>query len=1020
MSWSRRTPLVPLLAAGLVLAAAPARAQYFGRNAVQWERFHFEVLKTQHFDIYYYAEGKDAAEQAGRMAERWYARLSRILDFKFQERQPLILYASHAQFQQTNTVGGPPGEGTGGVTEAFKRRIVLPVGASLAETDHVVGHELVHAFQYAMTGQGRITSSNYPAALRMPLWLIEGMAEYLSLGPVDPQTAMWMRDAAQRDKLPTIRRLNSARYFPYRYGQALWAYLAGRFGDQILGQVLRSIGPRNTDAETVLKSVLGIDEKTLSKDWHAAIKAAYQAEATGRKGPEEYGRALVTAKGEGGRLNVGPALSPDGTRVAFLSERDLFSIELFVADVKSGRVQHRLSHTVTDPHLESLQFISSAGAFDQTGQRIALGTTAKGRPSLLIVDAQSGRSIKEVAFPELGEILTPSWSPDGKSVAFSAVVAGFTDLYRYDLEEGKLTRLTHDAYADLQPAWSRDGKTLAFVSDRFSTKLATLELGNYRLALLDLASGEVRPLPGFERAKNLNPQWSPSGESLYFLSDRSGASNIYRLELATGALYQLTDLLTGASGITSASPALSAAATANRLAYSVYREDRYEIYTIDGAETLTGTPVSGGEPAQAGLILGGKATGSVVTAIENPTRGLAAANSFAPAPYKAKLGLDYVGQAPVTAGVTGFGSFVSGGIAMSFSDMLGNHNLGTIVQAESVSGFTDIGALLAYTNRSRRLQWGVQMAQAPYVTGGYSTGISSLDGQPVYVEQSVIERQIERSLGGIAYYPFNPGLRVEGYAGVRHLSFDSRLETAVFDLNTGQLVANERQDLPTLASLTLGEGGLALVGDSSAFGATSPVVGQRFRFEVSPVVGSVNYTGILADFRQYLMPVRLVTLAGRIMHFGRYGSGGEDPRMTQLYLGYPSLVRGYDVGSFSPSECGSSADGSCPVFDRLVGSRILLANAEIRVPLLAATPARKRNPYGPVPVEIGVFFDAGVAWDSKSKPKLFGGERDMVKSVGAVARINLFGALIFEIDYAKPLDRPGKGAFFQFNFLAGF
>ena len=1018
---SRSRLLFPILVAAALLAVTPAQAQYFGRNPVQWERFKFEVLKTEHFDIYYYAEGKDAAGQVGRMAERWYTRLSGILDFEFKERQPLVLYASHPQFQQTNTIGGPPGEGTGGVTEAFKRRIVLPVGASLAETDHVVGHELVHAFQYAMTGQGRVSSTNYPAALRMPLWFIEGMAEYLSLGPVDPHTAMWMRDAAERDKLPTIRKLGGARYFPYRYGQALWAYLAGRFGDRVLGQVLRGIRPRATDAEVILKEALGIDHEALSKDWHAAIKAAYQADSEKARGPEAYGKVLVAEKGQGGRLNVGPALSPDGERVAFLSERDLFSIEVFVASAKSGRVEHRLSKSVTDPHLESLQFISSAGAFDPTGQRLALGAIAKGRPLLLIVDARTGSPEKEVAFPELGEVLTPTWSPDGRSVAFSAVVSGFTDLYVYELAAGKLTRLTNDAYADLQPAWSPDGKSLAFVSDRFSTKLETLELGNYRLALFDLATGEIRALPGFEKAKHLNPQWSPTGASLYFLSDRSGTSNIYRLELASGSRFQLTDLKTGASGITALSPALSSASASNRLAYSVYQADHYEIYSIDEAEKLAGTPVTGEEPAAAGLILGGQAKGSVIEALTDPTRGLAKSKSFTMQPYKAKLGLDYVGQSPVTVGVGGaYGTSIGGGIAFSFSDMLGTHNLDTVLQAESVSGFTDIGFMIGYLNRARRLQWGAVISQAPYAIRYSSLLGGTIDGQPVYVEQAQIDRQIDRRLAGIAYYPFNPTLRVEGYAGVRHLSFDSRLETNVFDYYSGQLVAREREDLPAMDPLTLGEASLALVRDTSAFGATSPVVGQRFRLEVSPVVGSVDYTGVLADFRQYLMPVRLVTLAGRALHYGRYGAGGEDPRMNPLFLGYPSQVRGYDFDSFSAAECGSTTDGSCPVFDQLIGSRMLVINVEARMPLFAPFRARRRNPYGPVPVEVGAFFDAGVAWDSKTKPSFAGGDREIVKSVGAVARVNLFGVLVLEIDYAKPLDRPGKGAFFQFNLLAGF
>ena len=129
-------------------------------------------------------------------------------------------------------------------------------------------------------------------------------------------------------------------------------------------------------------------------------------------------------------------------------------------------------------------------------------------------------------------------------------------------------------------------------------------------------------------------------------------------------------------------------------------------------------------------------------------------------------------------------------------------------------------------------------------------------------------------------------------------------------------------------------------------------------------------------------------------------------------------MRGYDTNSFSASECGTAGDGSCPAFDRLLGSRLLVFNLEARFPLLALFGAK--NLYGPIPVEVGGFFDSGVAWDSGSKPDLFGGDRQLVKSVGATARLNLFGFAILQVDYAKPLDRPGKSAFFQFNLLSGF
>jgi hypothetical protein len=227
--------LVLVLFVGLPVPSF-AQGGYFGRNKVQYRTFDFRVLKTDHFDIYYYPEEEAAARTASRMAERWYARLSELLDHDLQGRQPLILYASGPHFRQTNAIQGELGEGTGGVTEAYKRRIILPFAGPLELTDHVLGHELVHAFQYDITGTN--VSSNVAGALALPLWFIEGMAEYLSIGPVDPHTTMWIREAARQERLPDIDDLDNPRYFPYRYGHAVWAYIAGRYGDRAVGAML--------------------------------------------------------------------------------------------------------------------------------------------------------------------------------------------------------------------------------------------------------------------------------------------------------------------------------------------------------------------------------------------------------------------------------------------------------------------------------------------------------------------------------------------------------------------------------------------------------------------------------------------------------------------------------------------------------------------------------------------------------------------------------------------------------------
>src|SRR5919197_628225 len=179
-----RALAVAILVTLVTVHSAPLSAQYFGQNKVQFKKLDFQVLKTEHFDIYYYPQEREGVAIAARMAERWHARLERLVEHTLRGRQPLVLYASHPDFEQTNAIQGELGEGSGGVTEPLRRRIVLPMGGPLADTDHVIGHELVHAFQFDATSNPN-TPPGQNGAERLPLWFIEGMAEYLSLGPLD-------------------------------------------------------------------------------------------------------------------------------------------------------------------------------------------------------------------------------------------------------------------------------------------------------------------------------------------------------------------------------------------------------------------------------------------------------------------------------------------------------------------------------------------------------------------------------------------------------------------------------------------------------------------------------------------------------------------------------------------------------------------------------------------------------------------------------------------------------------------
>jgi Tol biopolymer transport system component len=998
-----------LSAAALLLLPDQSSAQYFGRNKVRYRDFDFRVLKTEHFDLYYYPEEKEAVELAGRMAERWYARLSQVLDHDLSSRQPLILYASHAHFEQTNAISGELGEGTGGVTESLKRRIVMPMAGALAETDHVLGHEIVHAFQYDIAGQGKGGSAM--GALRLPLWFIEGMAEYLSVGPVDPHTSMWLRDAARRDKLPTIGDLDNPRYFPYRYGQALWAYLAGRYGDEVVGRALKT-GLRG-GAENALERVTDTKVKLLSEGWHAAIKEAYAEELSGKAKASEQAKPLVTDR-NAGELNVGPALSPDGQSLVFLSEKSQFAVEMFLADAGTGRVRDRVVKTAADPHFDSLQFIDSSGAFAPDGRRFTFAAVKDGRPALVVRDVEGGNE-REVILKTLDEVHDPTWSPDGKRVAFSGNLGGLLDLYVYDLETDGLKRLTQDAYAEMQPAWSPDGTRIAFVTDRFTTDLATLDFGEYRLGLVDVASGQISPLTTFEGAKSIDPQWSADGRDVFFLSDRGGITNVYRLDVAGGALRQVTDLFTGVSGITALSPALTVAR--DRLVMSVYEDDKHALFALEGQERMAGRDLREARGASAAVLPPrDRNEGEVQELIADPRVGLPRGGAFATQDYSSKLSLDQLSQVSAGVGSDPLGTYVSGGVAFGFSDMLGDHNVGVIAQVDG--GLKDLGGLVGYENRKHRLNWGAVLQQIPYRSGIFRQGITTIDGERALLEEATIFRETHRGASAYASYPLSRSQRFELGAGYRNIGFDVEVERLAASLVTGQILINEREDLPSPSSLNLGEASAALVYDSTVFGATGPILGRRYRLEVAPTLGSLRYTGVLADVRQYVMPLRPYTFAFRLLHYGRYGTGGEDQRLVPLFLGYPNLVRGYDLDSFSASECGPSANGDCPVFDQLVGSRLAVLNAELRFPPFSALGGRRL--YGPVPIDLLAFFDTGVAWTRQDEASFLGGERERVSSVGFGARVNVLGFLIGEVDYVKPLDRPGRGWHWQFNFTAGY
>jgi hypothetical protein len=543
---------------------------------------------------------------------------------------------------------------------------------------------------------------------------------------------------------------------------------------------------------------------------------------------------------------------------------------------------------------------------------------------------------------------------------------------------------------------------------------------------MDTASFEVKALPAFKTGKHIGAQWSPDSSSLFFISDRDGISNLYRIHIGTRAITQLTNLQTGVSGISKWSPALSAATRADRLVYSAFEGGNYAIYAIDGAPALAGTAVNPSiEALNAGLLPPYQRKLDLVRPLlKTPQEGLAGSQQFQKDKYRPKLSLDYIAPPSVGVGLSNFGTMIGGGTALYWSDLLGQHNLMTAFQTSTTSDggkfLNSLSGIGAYENQKSRWNWGFVGGQIPYLTGGYGRSLALIEGQPVIVDETIRYWEISRQAAFTLARPLSRAQRLEFSGGFQNISFDAESRIEVYSAETGDFLGGQKFSPPVPDSLNLGTVNAALVYDTSIFGGTSPFLGQRYRFEAGMAAGTLNYATLLADYRKYVKLAGPLSLAGRVLHYGRYGKDSEDQRLTELSLGYPSLVRGYEPGSFTPSECTITSDQSisCPTFDRLFGSRLLVGNAELRLPLLGfmgVIPSRSVPP-----VETAFFYDAGLAWRSKDLSRALGIPRRPVSSYGATLRFNVLGYFIGQLSYVHANDRPQKSWGWEFSLIPGF
>lgn len=1006
----------------LLLDATTVRGQYFGQNKTAYDRFPFVVKESPHLELYHYTTDS-AADTYLRWAEQWYAMHQELLKDTIAYKNPIVLYNNHADFQQTTAISGGIGVGTGGVTEGLKNRVVMPFMETHGQTNHVLGHELVHAFQYdILKSTDSISLANIQ---NLPLWFVEGMAEYLSIGRDDPNTSMWMRDAVMSGDFPTIKDLNrSSKYFPYRYGQAFWGFVTGVWGDKVVQPLF--VNTAKFGLEYAVDSVLRVDTDSLSKMWKQATFNHYDT-ASLLSMEKPVGRELVN-KENGGRMNISPSVSPDGRYVVFMSEKDVLTTDLYLAEVGSGKVLRKIASTSRAGHIDDFNYLESSGTWSPDGRRFAFTAFSKGETKVIIKNPFTGKTEDEFFVGGVPFLTQPSWSPDGRTIAFVGLVNGVSDIFTVDVKTREVAQLTSDWYSDIQPSWSPDGQRIIFASDRNSWINGRHE-GKMNISVVDINTGHVESMPFFEWANNLNPVFT-NDSTFLFLSDQDGYRNLYGYNPTSGELSRLTDYATGITGITPYSPALSFSGATNMLYYSLYQK---------GAYLLMEGPLAEFTFREVGIAEGPGLPGMLPPAPDPEGDGIPArlaaffsgavlpADSIVTTPYKPKFQLDYIGNTGAGMSTSNFGTALAGGVNMLFSDILGYNQLFTGV---AVNGeIYDVGGVVGFLNQKRQLNWGGSFSHIPYQSGRVSVVPDSIDirGETYQVTNVRYDllRTFEDRASAFAFLPLNRANRFEGSYSVARYAF--RLDR--YNNYYNQLFYKLHQKRERLDgapdSYFINNVNVAYVHDNAVAGLVGPLDGARYRIQADQYFGEVNYQALLVDMRKYFR-LAPFTIGWRGYHYGRYGGDAESERLYPLSVSYPYLVHGYHNLSYQSYEPGSGGDLT---INDLVGSRIFVSNVELRFPF--SGPERLSLIKSRIFLsELALFADGGYAWSSPGyyhgpgesasgqATGFFDGGRKPVFSAGVALRVNLFGQLVLEPYYAIPFQRNDVNAgVFGLNFV---
>jgi len=865
----------------LLCVAAQASAQQFGKNKIVYDKFDWKIYRSTHFTIYFYESERHALAKVASYAESAYDDISRALNYQIPKPINIIYYASHADFEQTNTILNFIPEGIGAFALPSRNRMVLPIDLTDEKLQQLIAHELTHVFQFEILFGGNFIRA---ATTNAPQWFTEGMASYFGKDE-DNKDRMILRDAVLADQVPEIAESGVSGFFAYRFGHAVFDFIEAEWGkDSVRDFIFEFRNQIGGNVEKVIKRSFNISAEDFDVKFRRYLRQKYVKILAEKGEPIDFGERFKLE--EEPSAEISPRAYPSGDFVAAISTlKD--DTDVVVLSTRERKLYRNLTkgYTTRYEYLVS-QWLTTAPlggadlAVSPDGNSIAVFARRERGRELLLLNALDGGIRERVEMPELDQQLNPAFSPDSGTVVFRARKGGRADIWSYSLSSKTLTNLTDDAVFDFAPAYSPDGKWIYYSSVR-GTKAKVFRF--------DPSMPGSREQITYGDWNDEDAALTPDGKRLFFTSDRDGGIyNIYSIHLETGETLLHTNVVAGAFSPT----VFIGKDNTEKLVFAAYYKRRFTLYIGDAKKSVMRLP----ELAPAISPAGPESEAPFQPAIEvaiDPEKIRPRASR--------RLQLE---DAQVVAGVNTDQTFVSNTVLV-FGDNLGDRRLIAVFQ--SLSSFTNFQFI--YLNLRNRLQKGFALFDD-------RTYFLSFDQSRNEINRG---RRTFRQTGALllANYPLSRYYRIDSQIGFISRSFDFPFVVTNAD-GTQQFFVESREDnYPTA--------GISLVGDTVLYREWGPLSGRRFsiNYAYSPdlkkdadtTIPGAHDSGTLSsdvsvDLRQYIKITERSLIAVRL--FGAH-STGNFPNL--YYFGGLDTLRGLD-------------------FREQIGNTVAYANFEYRFPLI--------------------------------------------------------------------------------------